>query len=190
LSVIGIKSAPESDNFQSPETCRRRNQVTEILPVQESGGRNSVGTGIRHRQTKFQPGYRRIPAKTVVSGRTRVLIRPDLVKTAGIRPLIWPDPEDSGLNLAILAGSDQLSRQNPATATERCRIPAIITKLLFLHFVIFSCEPNTEKYFQENHFTSTQTEHKSKTFSLIYFKLFSYCLLENKILNKIMFIFI
>jgi hypothetical protein len=77
LSVIGIKSAPESDNIQSPETCRRRNQVTGMLPVQESGGRNSAGTGIRHRQTKFRSGYRRIPAKPDGSGRTRVLIRPD-----------------------------------------------------------------------------------------------------------------
>jgi hypothetical protein len=66
------------------------------------------------------------------------LIRPDLAKTAGIRPLIRPDLEDSGLNPAILAGSGQLSGRNPATATGRCRIPATITKLLFLHFVIFS----------------------------------------------------
>jgi hypothetical protein len=96
LSVIGIQLAPESDNIQSPETCRRRNQATGILPVQESGGRNSAVTGIRHRQTKFRPGYRRIPAKQVGSGqnsrdpagsgRIRLLIRPDLAKMAKIRP--------------------------------------------------------------------------------------------------------
>jgi len=61
--------------------------------VQESGGRNSAGTRIRHRQTKFRPGSRRIPAKPVGSGWIRVLIRPDL--------------EDSGLNPAVLAGSGQ-----------------------------------------------------------------------------------
>jgi hypothetical protein len=70
----------------------------------------------------------------------------------------------------------KVSRRNLATATGRCRIPATFAKLLFLHFVIFSCEPNAEKYFRENHFflkiissklfydvnyfSSKQTEHK------------------------------
>jgi hypothetical protein len=70
LSVVGIQSAPESDNIWSPETCRRLNQATEIMPVPEPGGRNP------DRQTKFRPG----------SGRIRQLIHPDLAKTARIRP--------------------------------------------------------------------------------------------------------
>jgi hypothetical protein len=47
---------------------------------------------------------------------------------AEIRPF-WPDPV-------------KLSPRNPAT----------FAKLSFLHFVIFSCEPNTEKYFRKNYF--------------------------------------
>jgi hypothetical protein len=67
---------------------------------------------------------------------------------AGIRP---PADQISARILLDPAGSGQNGR-NPATATGRCQIPATFTKLLFLHFVIFSGEPNTEKYFRENHF--------------------------------------
>jgi hypothetical protein len=150
LSVIGIKSAPESDNIQSPETCRRRIQVTGILPVQESGGRNSAGTGIRHRQPKFRPGYRRIPAKPVGSGPTRVLIRPgsDRILTD---PAI--DPAGSGRFRPESGHFGRIrSTFSPESGNGNRTIPATITKLLFLHFVIFSFEPNTEKYFRENHF--------------------------------------
>jgi hypothetical protein len=64
LSVVGIQSAPESDNIQSPETCRCRNQAAEILLVPESGtGRPNSGWNI----AGFWPS------------------RPDLAKTAMIR---------------------------------------------------------------------------------------------------------
>jgi hypothetical protein len=162
LSVIGIQSAPESDNIQSPETCRRRNQATGILPVPESGtgrpnsGRNiggfrpsrsdldgsgidPAGSGQNGRDPAIDPaGSGQSGRDPAGSGRIRLLIRPDLAKTAGIRPgygriwtdpaidsagsgqngrdpagagriqpLIRPEPEDSGLNPTILAGSGQ-----------------------------------------------------------------------------------
>lgn len=77
------------------------------------------------------------------SRRIQPLIAPDLAKTARI----GPDQEESGRNLAKLA------RWKLATATGCCRIPATFAKLWFSHFIIFSCESNTEKYFRENLFS-------------------------------------
>jgi hypothetical protein len=48
----------------------------------------------------------------------------------------WPDPA-------------KRARRDPATATERCRIPVTVA---FSPYVIFSCEPNARKLFQENYF--------------------------------------
>jgi hypothetical protein len=70
LSIIGIRSAPESDNIS-----RRKHAGAGILPVQESGGRNFF----RYRN----------PAPADNSGRDIAGFRPsrsDLAKTAGIRP--------------------------------------------------------------------------------------------------------
>jgi hypothetical protein len=64
------------------------------------------------------------------------------------------DPAGSGQNGRDLAGCGWIRPDpakhvhwNPATATERHRIPATIE---FSPFVIFSCAPNMEKYFREN----------------------------------------
>jgi hypothetical protein len=66
-------------------------------------------------------------------------IRPDLTRPGGVLP-------ESGnfrrIRPNMLAGF-------PATVTGRHRIPATFA---FSLFVIFSCEPNTEKYFRENNF--------------------------------------
>jgi hypothetical protein len=94
-----------------------------------------------HRRTKFRPKYRQISAKQAGSGRIWLLIQPDLAKTARIRP----NMTGSGQNGRDPAGYDLI---RPLIR----KIPATFAKLWFLHFVIFSCGPNTEKYFRENHF--------------------------------------
>jgi hypothetical protein len=76
LSVVGIQSAPESDNIRSPESCRRWNQSAENLPVPEYS----------HRRTKFRLEYCRIPAKPAGSGRIRLLIQKILVGIRQWRP--------------------------------------------------------------------------------------------------------
>lgn len=94
----------------------RQHPVVGNLPASKSGRRNSAGAGIRRPEPnsgRIRPdldGSGHYPAGSGQNGRdpagsgwVRPLTRPDLAKTAGIRP----DPEDSGLNPAILAGSGQ-----------------------------------------------------------------------------------
>jgi len=80
LSVVGIQSALDSYNIRSPESWRRCNQATIILPALESG----------HRQTKFRLEYCQIPAKPAGSGRIRKI------------------PAGSGQNGRDLAGYDMI----------------------------------------------------------------------------------
>jgi hypothetical protein len=71
---------------------------------------------------------------------------------------IWPDLAIDRVGFGIWPfwlDPVKLSRRNSATATGRCRILAAFAKLWFLHFVIILCEPNTEKYFwDQNYFTT------------------------------------
>jgi hypothetical protein len=126
---------------QNPAIVGRRNiggtgirqyPATGIIPAPESGHRNSAGAGIQ-----------RHPATVARCRRTR--FRQNLAGySAGIWPWLeagriwpkWPDPAKH-------------ARRNPATATGCCQIPATIA---FLLFIIFSCEPNTEKYFRKSNF--------------------------------------
>lgn len=73
-------------------------------------------------------------------------------KSAG-SDLIWTDSAESSQNGRDQAGirscwpdPAQHACRNLTTATGRCRILATIT---FSPFIIFSCVPNAEKYFQE-----------------------------------------
>jgi hypothetical protein len=81
-------------------------------------------------------------------GRNIVGFRPsrqDLAKTAGydrIRPLIRKIPAESGQTFSPEFGNGD--RTLPDSGD--------ICQTLIFHFVIFSYEPNTEKYFRENHF--------------------------------------
>jgi hypothetical protein len=85
--------------------------------------------------------------------------RPDLTGFGGIQPF-WLDPAKHAC-------------WNSATATGCCRISVTIA---FLSFVIFLCKPMPENIFKiisskifydENHFTSKQTEHKLPSFKRI-----------------------
>jgi hypothetical protein len=76
--------------------------------------------------------------------RIRPFIQLDLAKMARIQPNL---DGSSHLSNQIRRSSAKPARQNPAKATERCRISAAVSQTLFFPHVIFSCEPNTEKYF-------------------------------------------
>jgi hypothetical protein len=81
--------------------------------------------------------------------RIQPLIQSDLAKMARydrIRPLIWPDQAKM---TGIWPDPAKHACRNPATVTGHPRIPATAA---FSVFVIFSCEPNAEKYFRKNYF--------------------------------------
>jgi hypothetical protein len=216
LSIVGIQSAPESDNIRSPEFCRRRNPVAGILPAPESGGRNSAGAGFRRPELcrrRIPSPADQIPAGSGLILTDPAIIRPDLhgsghwsgriwpkrpgsgriwtgpaIDPAGsgqngrdpagsgrIRPLIRPDPENSGLNPAILAGFGQTfspesgngdrtlpdSGDNYQTLIFAFRTFFVRTK----HRKIFSRKSfflkmiSSKSFYDGNHFTSKQTEH-------------------------------
>jgi hypothetical protein len=85
LSVIGIQSAPDSDNIQSrenlpaPEFCRYRNPA----PADQIPAGISADSGQVDRIWTDPVLIRPDLAKTV---GIRLLIRPDLAKAGGIRP--------------------------------------------------------------------------------------------------------
>jgi hypothetical protein len=122
-------------------------------------GRSSKSRG--HRNPATSGHRRRMPADQIPAesdwNPAMVRSRPDLdgsghwfgriwQKMVGIRPLIGRSP--AGIR-QFWPNPAKRVRRNPATATGRCRIPAIVA---FSSFVIFSYEPNTGKYFLENYF--------------------------------------
>jgi hypothetical protein len=123
------------------------------MPASESDYRNTAGCRNPVAGKSPPAGIRRHPATAPNAGG----IWPESgygQKPAGIRP----DLTGFGQNGRDPAGSDPIRRcpagirqfwPDLATATGRRRIPATF---VFSLFVIFSCEPNAEKYFRKNNF--------------------------------------
>jgi len=89
--VVGIQSAPEFENIRSPESghemTKFRPEFTGFQPSRPGSGRIWMDPAID-------------PAGSGQNGQ-------DPAGSRRIRQLVRPDPEDSGLNPAILAGSGQ-----------------------------------------------------------------------------------
>jgi hypothetical protein len=125
LAMVGRRNPDGTEIQQHP--------ATGILPTLESGNIQSPSSDAGEPDSSRnwpESGHGQKPAGSGQNGRDPVGFGLIQRSSVGIRSF-WSDPAKHAC-------------WNPTTATGRCRIPAVIA---FSLFVIFSCNPNTEKYF-------------------------------------------